>query len=290
MGGRRFCSDLRFAKREAGRTAKDMNLDRHSSSLPAKASCPARLRKIRRTLSGGRQVRSAISAREYPCRLRCRSARCSGGQRARMRSQSAAAFRRIRQVAAAARPVGLLVLADAINQAMARGHEQKAAEMVRAVKAPAGLAKATQHIGPDRLDDVGRIEGGAIHGRELPADRLAQIRLEGAKDLFRGRVVAVSQLSKQVIQGIVHDLPPREMIGRHRQTTAGVALRHRAGAPQLAAGDFASRNYRRPGNKPGPQPCLAVAAAQALAHAIQLLEEALHASFHGRKAKRAQDA
>src|SRR5262249_48164444 len=77
---------------------------------------------------------------------------------------------------------GFLVLADAVDQAVARGDKQEAAEVVGIGEAPAGLAKTTEHICPDRLEDVGGIELGTEGSREVPGDRLAQVRLIGKED------------------------------------------------------------------------------------------------------------
>jgi hypothetical protein len=44
---------------------------------------------------------------------------------------------------------GLLMLPDAIDQAVARGDEQKPAQVVRVDEAPASFAETAEHIGPD---------------------------------------------------------------------------------------------------------------------------------------------
>src|SRR4051812_32831554 len=56
---------------------------------------------------------------------------------------------------------GLLILADAIDQAVARGDEEETAEVVHVGEAPAGFAEPAEQVGPGRLDDVGRVELGA---------------------------------------------------------------------------------------------------------------------------------
>src|SRR5207245_6679561 len=55
---------------------------------------------------------------------------------------------------------GVPVLADAVDQAVPRGDEEKAAEVVGVEETAGGLAEAAAHVGPDRLDNVGRIELG----------------------------------------------------------------------------------------------------------------------------------
>src|SRR6266852_8208399 len=86
--------------------------------------------------------------------------------------------------------------------------------MVCIGEAPAGFAKPAEQVRPDRLKNVGRIKPGAERGREMPADRLAEVRLVGQKDLLRGRHITLAQLGKELIQGLVHDLSPEETIRR----------------------------------------------------------------------------
>ena len=50
------------------------------------------------------------------------------------------------------------MLPDAIDEPIARGDIEKAAQMVDVRKPAARLAKRSDHIGPDRLQYVGRIE------------------------------------------------------------------------------------------------------------------------------------
>jgi hypothetical protein len=58
----------------------------------------------------------------------------------------------------------LLTLADAIDQAVVCGDEEEPAEVIHLGETPAGLAEPAGQIGPDRLDDVGRVELGADGG------------------------------------------------------------------------------------------------------------------------------
>jgi hypothetical protein len=150
-------------------------------------------------------------------------------------------------------------------------------EVVRVDEAPAGLAKLAEHIRPDRLDNVGRVELGAVGGRQVPADRLAQVRFEGKKDLLRGRRVATAQLGKQVIQGLGHDLL-RQMTRRRAGHPIAFPGGFLGGPPPLAAGDRAGGG-RRPGLDPGPQPVAVLVRGQALAQPLQAVQELLHAVF-----------
>src|SRR6516164_9126620 len=67
---------------------------------------------------------------------------------------------------------------------------------------PAGGAEAVQHVGPDRLNNVDRIELGAEPRRQLPPYDFAQVWLVGQKDLLRGGLIALAELFQKRLEGI----------------------------------------------------------------------------------------
>lgn len=173
----------------------------------------------------------------------------------------------------------LLVLADAVDEAIAHGDEEEAAEVIRVPKSPGGVAKAAEKVGPDRLKDVGRIEFTAHGIGKLPANRFAQVGLVFQEHLLDRRGIAAGQQGEEVIHGLIHELLREKPIGWSD-------LRKRAaGSFPLAAGDLTSRQRRGTGHGPEQHPCFVLVRNQSLAH---VFEKSFHPKLEGRQVRAAK--
>src|SRR5262249_18582167 len=78
---------------------------------------------------------------------------------------------------------------------------------VVAVREPPSLRPvALQDVGPDRLDDVDRVELGPEWGGQPPPHHRAEERLIIAEDPLRGGILAVGQFHEQGIERVgAHD-------------------------------------------------------------------------------------
>ena len=88
------------------------------------------------------------------------------------------------------------MLAQPVNESVARGFDEKGSQMSDIGEAPAGLAESVQQIGPNRLHHIDRVELGPKSGRQLSPNHHAQIWLIGQEGLFDHSRVAAFQLGK----------------------------------------------------------------------------------------------
>jgi hypothetical protein len=144
---------------------------------------------------------------------------------------------------------------NTIEQTVARHDKQEAAQVIGVDKAPAGLAKAAEHIRPDRLDNIHGIEFGPERSRKVPADHSAQVGLEEAEEMVRGRIVAAAKLHEQIVQGFAHGLPCPLFLPRQPQQLI-VFGRFDFGPSEFPTRHFTGCGSRCPGNQPDRQPAL----------------------------------
>jgi hypothetical protein len=95
---------------------------------------------------------------------------------------------------------GSVVLASAINESVA-GYLHQKGPQVRAIgEPPSCLAKTAQNIGPDRLNDVHRVQLGPQRAGQLAPDCHPKIRFIREKCALGGSDIATVQPLDQLIQ------------------------------------------------------------------------------------------
>ena len=178
-------------------------------------------------------VRRAISALGSPCRLRIRISRWAGEHSSSIRFHSScswaislgrgwSAWGRSSARGLVQRPLlldGAMMLPAAVDQPIAGHLHEERAEVGAVGEPPARLAEAAQDIGPDRLDDVHRVElgpqrarstgggrpsAGKARTRGRPAPRPRCRRRSAARSARPGvrRSCAVSRTSSPATRGI----------------------------------------------------------------------------------------
>ena len=95
-----------------------------------------------------------------------------------------------------------MMLTAAVDQPVAGHFHQERAKVGPVGEPPARVAQARQHVGPDRLDDVHRVELGAERPAQPAPHGHPQVRLVRQESSLRGRNIAFVQPLDQLIQGI----------------------------------------------------------------------------------------
>jgi hypothetical protein len=98
------------------------------------------------------------------------------------------------------------VLSTMNKEVIVRHLGQKRAEVFTVLELPAFGTIGDQEVGPDRLDDVHRVELGPERRRQSTTDHRPEERFIVAKDPLGGRVLAISQLHQESIERVgIHD-------------------------------------------------------------------------------------
>ena len=93
------------------------------------------------------------------------------------------------------------MLPHPIDKTVARHLDQERAQLIDVLERPFRLPQPVDHVRPNRLDDVGRIELRPKPARHPPPNHHPQIGFEGAKHLLRRIGIACVQLGQQAICG-----------------------------------------------------------------------------------------
>jgi hypothetical protein len=80
---------------------------------------------------------------------------------------------------------------EVIDEMIVRHPREERSQVVLVVELPLRLTEAFQNVGPDRLDDIYRVELGAQRGRQAPPDHRSKDRLIIAEDPLGGLGFAV---------------------------------------------------------------------------------------------------
>src|SRR5262249_50098977 len=120
------------------------------------------------------------------------------------------------------------------QEAVAGQPHKERAKAGAVLEVPGGVLDPLEHVGPDRLDDIHRVELGAKGRPDLAPDQHAEIRFVGSEDLFgRGRVAAVELLEQAVERLRAHASSEAQRPGRPGTLASSSASKGEDSSSQL---------------------------------------------------------